>query len=266
MATAFDAATAGSNDTRRWGTAFAGVLAIHVLVAVLASLWRATSPPAPPEIAIAVELAAMPSASEPAPAAAAAPAAAQPQPPRPVPVEQPVIRPQVPVPVVPVPAAVPMPVVSAPAAPTPAPSEQPPSAASGQSSEGRGQGSGSADGSRDADGPAQGVRQGRPDRGGGDAAAMWRGHVQAHLDRHKRYPPQARMMKREGRVHLHLTLDRQGRVLSANVERPTGFKPLDTEALETVRRADPLPTPPAEIPGSVIPINVPIGFYMPGPR
>ena len=73
-------------------------------------------------------------------------------------------------------------------------------------------------------------------------------------------------MKREGRVQVQLAVDRMGRVMAMELGKGAGFKPFDQEAMETVRRADPLPPPPPELAGDRIPLVVPIGFYPPGPR
>jgi len=252
---------AEDQDRRRWGTALATVLGLHAVALAIAAQWQ-TVPPLPEEDkAIAVELAPLPvadhlavAASSPAAAPAPAQAVQQPQPPQDMP--KPVERAEVALP------PRPLPPVPAPAAPTPAPLPAPMAGAAGNgpaSSAGMGRGG--------ADAGEAGMRGGQPGRGregGGDAAAVWRGRVLAHLERHKRYPAAARMMKREGKVHVSISMDRRGHVLSVSVSRGTGFKPFDTEALDTVRRADPLPEPPAELAGNTIPLQLPIGFYLPG--
>ena len=74
-----------ADGNKRWGTAFAGVLAFHLVALIIAAQWQGKLvPPQKPEMAIALDLAPMPATGEPtaAPAqAAAAPAQAQPKPP-----------------------------------------------------------------------------------------------------------------------------------------------------------------------------------------
>lgn len=254
-----------ADGNKRWGTAFAGVLAFHLVALIIAAQWQGKLvPPQKPEMAIALDLAPMPATGEPtaAPAqAAAAPAQAQPLTPR-QPVQetrpQPVVRPDVPVPVTAPHVPVPVRAAVAAAAPTSAPA-----AASGGSEGASGSVSG-ATGAASASGDS--ASRGTPGRagGGGDEAAAWRGRVLAHLDRHKRFPAMARQMKRVGRVLLRMTLDRRGNVIDVGVDRGAGFPAFDKEALETVRRAAPLPAPPGSLQGTVVPLTVPISFDRPG--
>ncbi|MFT3965033.1 MAG: TonB family protein [Sphingobium sp.] len=253
-------------DNRRWGGAFAAVLGLHAVALVAVAQMRGEPHLPPEEIPIAVELAPLSIAHKagepsPAPAAAAAAAAAAAQPEqRPEPVRpQPHVRPDVPLPSAPVPLPV------RPAVPAPSPAA-PAHAATGASAGSASATSGSATGQGQlAEGPADANARGQG-RGGGDAAALWRGRVLAHLERHKRYPAAARLMKREGSVRISLMMDRHGRVLSISVDRPTGFKPLDVEAEEVVRRSAPLPPPPPEVPGQSIAMQLPIGFGLSGAR
>jgi len=249
---------ADPQQTSRWGTALVAVLAVHLAVAIMAAYWKGAAVVQPkPDMSIALDLAPLPVADEPKAAATAeAPAAAlRPVPQeRPTPVErpQPVVQPETPSPVVAPPVALPVPVAVAAAAAGPsAPAEAGSGGAAGAS----------ATDSADRAGTNR-AGSGRGERGGGDEAAAWRGRVLAHLDRHKRYPPAAKMMKREGRVQVHLTMDRRGRVLAVSVGRGAGFKALDDEAVAVVKRAQPLPLPPATVAGDAIPMQVPIGFSL----
>lgn len=248
---------ADGRETGRWGKAFAGVLALHMAIVAGAVYWRAEVPlpPAPSETSIALDLVPLPVADE----IAAEKPAAMPEKvdvPPPMPVErtvppepvQPIIEPEVPLPVLAPPA-------PAPVRPTVAAAVPDSGAADSGLASGASASTASATGGRA--GPAG-------ERRGGDAAAAWRGRVLAHLDRHKRYPPVAKKMKRQGRVRVDMTLDRQGRVLAVSVGKGAGFKALDEEAVETVRRAQPLPVPPPEIGGETIPMQVPIGFSLGG--
>jgi periplasmic protein TonB len=49
-------------------------------------------------------------------------------------------------------------------------------------------------------------------------------------------------------------------VLSARLSRSSGDSVLDQEAVAMVFRASPVPAPPPEVNGSVIPLNVPVRF------
>ena len=65
----------------------------------------------------------------------------------------------------------------------------------------------------------------------------------------------------QGVTHARFTMDRQGRVLAAAVERGSGYAALDREALALLQRAQPLPPPPAETPGERITLTVPVEFF-----
>jgi protein TonB len=94
------------------------------------------------------------------------------------------------------------------------------------------------------------------------AAASWKGALLAHLARHKRYPRAAQSRGDEGVVYLRFTMTRQGGVIAERVERPSGHDLLDREAVDLVRRAQPLPNPPADVPGQVFEFVVPIQFRL----
>ena len=65
-------------------------------------------------------------------------------------------------------------------------------------------------------------------------------------------------------AYVRFTMDRQGRVLSAALERSSGHAALDREALALLERAQPLPAPPAETPGERITLTVPVEFFTRG--
>jgi protein TonB len=92
------------------------------------------------------------------------------------------------------------------------------------------------------------------------AIRKWYTDVRAQFDRHKAYPKSARMRHETGTVQLAFAIDRQGRVVSSAVERSSGHETLDQEAIATVRRAQPFPTPPAAMPGDTFNFTLPVPF------
>ena len=96
-----------------------------------------------------------------------------------------------------------------------------------------------------------------------NAPDSWQGRVLAHLDKHRRYPAAALARRQQGVVFVRFTLDRQGRVLSARLEAPSGFAMLDREAAGLPKRASPVPKPPESVPGEVIELVVPVEFTTP---
>lgn len=82
--------------------------------------------------------------------------------------------------------------------------------------------------------------------------ANWQSEVNAHLERHKRYPHGARSRREEGSARLRFKIDRRGRVLNVDLEQSSGSFLLDREVQSVVHRAQPLPKPPADVVGEVL--------------
>ena len=243
------------------------VCAAIVLTAHAAVLWSlpppAAEPPLPPAIPIELDLSQAPAvtasqATAPAPlppvppAEVSPPAPVQPAPPEPaIPTPpatpapprppRPVRRPDAPVPR-PQPAA--RGPASAPARTEPAPSAQPPSARP------------SAPVSPP---PAAATPAPAADP---NAVPAWQGRLIGQLQRAKRYPDAARSAGEEGASIISFVMDRTGQVLSVRLVRSSGSPALDEEALALVRRAEPLPPPPPEMPGRSITLTVPIRFSL----
>lgn len=96
-----------------------------------------------------------------------------------------------------------------------------------------------------------------PDR---RALPGWTSQLVARLERYKRYPAAAQARGEHGVVQLAFSVDRSGRVHNARVLRSSGSALLDRATLALVRRAEPLPPPPAGISGARIPVVVPIRY------
>ena len=90
--------------------------------------------------------------------------------------------------------------------------------------------------------------------------ASWHRKIALQVERHKGYPAAAQARHETGTAELAFTLDRNGRVVASRVVRSSGFAALDQETLETVRRAQPFPPPPANMPGETFDFTVPIRF------
>lgn len=102
--------------------------------------------------------------------------------------------------------------------------------------------------------PAPQVSTGGPD--------SWEGRVLAQLNRQRRYPRLALVRRQQGVPYIRFTIDREGKVLSSQLEQSSGFRDLDEEAVRLPRRAQPLPKPPKERPGAAIELVVPVEFFL----
>lgn len=98
----------------------------------------------------------------------------------------------------------------------------------------------------------------------GNAAETWEGKVLARLNQHRRYPRAAMAARQQGVPYIRFVIDREGKVLSATLERSSGFPDLDREAVALPRRAQPLPKPSADtrLGQATIELVVPVEFFL----
>jgi protein TonB len=113
--------------------------------------------------------------------------------------------------------------------------------------------------------PEQAPRAAAPTQGASPdppsaALPTWKGLLLRHLERHKRYPAEARHQRQEGVVYVRFTLSRDGRVLASRIERTSDIASLDQEGLDLLRRAQPMPPFPSDQPGESMELVVPIVF------
>lgn len=101
--------------------------------------------------------------------------------------------------------------------------------------------------------PAPQVSSGKP---------TWEGLVLGALNKVKRYPRDAHFARQQGIPYIRFVMDRDGKVLSVRIERSSGHRSLDQEALALAKRAQPLPKPPEDVKGDTIELVVPVEFFM----
>jgi protein TonB len=89
----------------------------------------------------------------------------------------------------------------------------------------------------------------------------WEGRVLARLERFRHYPADAEHARQQGTAYIRFRIDRSGHVLSSSLDRSSGIAALDAAAMETLRRADPLPKIPPDRPDQ-IELVVPIEFFI----
>lgn len=225
--------------TRLWLGSTAVVAGLHAGVLAAVVLWQpAAEPVFPPPGAMMIELAPL---AEP-PAAPRPPEQAAPEAPKPPPVKKAEVA---------LPKPKPKPKVEPPPAPVPTPAEKivesdaPPVPAEMPVA-------------RTAVAPVPAAAPAPS----GDAMPSWQGALRAHLERHKRYPAAAQFRRQQGAPVVRFVMDREGKVLSAQLERGSGYTALDDEALALLQRAQPLPLPPPEVPGERIEMRVPVQFFL----
>lgn len=242
-------------ESLRWGGSFILVLAVHAGAVVMILGWsHGEVPYSPPPAAVMMELAPLPEApaatpNEAPPGPELSEVVPEPEPPPPVEMPPPVMAevtlpdPEPPPPVDLKPPPPPKPVEKRPPKP-PQPKVAAPQAA-----------------------PAEAARAAAPMPGASvdppsNTLPTWKGILLKHLERHKRYPAEAQRSRHEGITYIRFVMSRDGRVLSARVERSANIASLDQEGLDLLQRAQPLPPLPADQPGESLELIVPIQFFM----
>jgi protein TonB len=216
---------ADRGEVRRWAGALAMVLAVHALPALVAAYWLGPQASTPaPEPAIFIDL--------PPPAAPPEPPSERPPGPKEEKVETPPpkierrIETPAPNPEVAIP--VPPPEPPRPVVETTAPPVMPLP-------------------------PAPRLSSGQP---------TWEGQVLGRLNQFKRYPSAAQRLRQQGVPYIRFVMDREGKVVSSRLERSSGFRSLDDEAVALPKRAQPLPKPPEDVGGQTLELVVPVEFFI----
>jgi protein TonB len=81
-----------------------------------------------------------------------------------------------------------------------------------------------------------------------DVAAKFQQALLRHVARYQHYPNAARSLHLEGKVDTQFSMARDGTLLGVWVRTSSGQAVLDKEAIETIRRSQPLPPIPQELP------------------
>jgi periplasmic protein TonB len=102
--------------------------------------------------------------------------------------------------------------------------------------------------------------QGKQNPDAKDTRQSWSMQVFTMLKRAIQYPDIASRRGQSGTVQVSFTLDRQGHLLDGRVIRSSGVAALDEEALALLRRVQPFPPPPSDMPGDAVSVNVPVRF------
>jgi protein TonB len=70
------------------------------------------------------------------------------------------------------------------------------------------------------------------------------------------------MRLQQGVPWVRFTMNRQGKVLNAELYRASGHTALDREVVALVKRAEPLPPPPDDVTGDPLTMAVPVAFFI----
>jgi protein TonB len=112
----------------------------------------------------------------------------------------------------------------------------------------------------------EGPRSVAPASGTGESArrvrATWTKELIAHLDKHKRYPPERQQKTAE--IVISFVLDRSGHVLSSSIAKGSGDTAFDQAALAMIKRSDPVPQPPPLVADEGLNFTLPVIFRVKG--
>jgi protein TonB len=105
-----------------------------------------------------------------------------------------------------------------------------------------------------------------PAQGVGESAQRirmtWQKELAAHLDKHKRYPPERSRQSAE--IVVSFVLDRTGHIVSTAIVQGSGDTAFDEAALAMMRRSDPVPPPPPLVADEGLSFSLPVIFRVKG--
>lgn len=90
----------------------------------------------------------------------------------------------------------------------------------------------------------------------------WEGQLLGRLNQFKRFPSAAQRLRQQGVLYIRFVMDREGKVVSSRLERSSGFRSLDDEAVALPKRAQPLHKPPEDVGGQTLELVVPVEFFI----
>lgn len=95
-----------------------------------------------------------------------------------------------------------------------------------------------------------------------DPLANYLAVVRAAIDRHKRYPAEARRAGITGSIVLQFVILPDGQVIEPSIAESNGYRALGTAALESLRRASPMPPFPPEVDRDRLVVRVPMTYTL----
>jgi protein TonB len=93
-------------------------------------------------------------------------------------------------------------------------------------------------------------------------ALVFQRELLSHIARYRHYPEAARRDRIQGTVQMVFAMQRDGTVTEVWIKSSSGHNVLDAAAVDTIRKAQPLPKIPADLPDRLN-ILVPVAFDLP---
>jgi protein TonB len=109
----------------------------------------------------------------------------------------------------------------------------------------------------------QGSANATPGGGQPGGPGTYNAELSAWLQVHHEFPERAQRRKMYGETRVSFTIDRGGNLLSYEIVDSSGYKMLDEAALDTLKRASPMPPMPPELAGSTYNPTITLQFTPP---
>ena len=92
----------------------------------------------------------------------------------------------------------------------------------------------------------------------------WAARVANHIGRFTKHPDRERRLyceaAREGSLAVQFTINRAGQVSNVRLVQSAKIRDLDQAVIAAVKRASPVPAPPASLPGASLKLQLPVVF------
>lgn len=92
--------------------------------------------------------------------------------------------------------------------------------------------------------------------------SAWQSEVNKMIAKKQVYPRAALRKGIEGRVRVEINVDRQGNIVAHSIKSSSGQEILDREVPKLMKRASPLPKPPAGASDSQLTMVIPLAWAL----
>lgn len=90
----------------------------------------------------------------------------------------------------------------------------------------------------------------------------WQKQVNQKIAKKQSYPRAALRKELEGRAKVEINVDREGNIVAHSLQTSTGHDLLDREVDKMMKRATPLPAPPADATDGQLTMVVPLAWVL----
>lgn len=92
--------------------------------------------------------------------------------------------------------------------------------------------------------------------------SSWQTEVKKKVAKKQKYPRAALRKELQGQAKVEINVDREGNIVAHNLQASTGHDILDKEVPKLMKRASPLPAPPAEATDGQLTMVIPLAWVL----